>query len=89
MKLEMGRVFLTLCFRAKSFVNKVKDGQIVMVSVRNTYIYILTRKKESDNYLATVSRHRWSRQIAMKVDKMCSFQPALWPSSAKEEDSTP
>ena len=21
----------------------------------------------------------------MKVDKMCSFQPALWPSSAEEE----
>ena len=44
---------------------------------------VLTRRKESDTYLATVSRHRWSLQIAMKVDKMCSFQPALWPSSAE------
>ena len=50
---------------------------------------ILTRRKESDTYLATVSRHRWSRQITMKVDKMCSFQPALWPSSAEEEASLP
>ena len=31
---------------------------------------ILTRRKESDTYLATVSRHRWSRQIAMKIDKI-------------------
>ena len=29
---------------------------------------MLTRGKESDTYLATVSRHRWSLQIAMKVD---------------------
>ena len=48
---------------------------------------MLTRRKESDTYLATVSRHRWSAKIAMKVDKMCSFQPALRPSSAEEEDS--
>jgi hypothetical protein len=47
---------------------------------------VLTRRKESDIYLAPVSRHRWSMQIVMKVDKMCSFQPALWPSSAEEED---
>ena len=30
---------------------------------------ILTRRQESDAYLATVSRHPWSLQIAMKVDK--------------------
>ena len=46
---------------------------------------MLTRSKESDTYLVTVGRHRWSLQIAMKVDKMCSFQPALRPSSAEEE----
>ena len=46
---------------------------------------MLTRGKESETYLATVSRHRWSPQIAMKVDKVCSFQPALRPSSAEEE----
>ena len=40
-------------------------------------------------YIATVRRHRWSLQIAMKEDKMCSFQPALWPSSAEEEDFPP
>ena len=30
---------------------------------------MLTRRKESDTYLAIVSRHRWSRQIKMKIDK--------------------
>jgi hypothetical protein len=36
---------------------------------------MLTRRKESDAYLAIVSRHHWSPQIAMKMDKVCSFQP--------------
>ena len=27
---------------------------------------MLTRRKESDTYQPTVSRHRWSRQIKMK-----------------------
>ena len=48
---------------------------------------MLKRRKESDTYLATDSRHRRSLQIAMKVDKVCSFQLALRPSSAEEEDS--
>ena len=47
---------------------------------------VLTRMKESDTYLANVSRHRWSPQIAMKVDKVCCFQPALLPSSASSAD---
>jgi hypothetical protein len=47
---------------------------------------ILIRRKESDTYLATVSRHHWRLKIAMKVDKMCSFHPAQWPLSAEEED---
>ena len=47
---------------------------------------MLKRKEESDTYLAIDSRHRRSLQIAMKVDKVCSFQPALRPSSAEEED---
>ena len=42
---------------------------------------MLKRRKESDTYLATDSRHRRSLQIVMKVDKVCSFQLALWPSS--------
>ena len=43
---------------------------------------MLTRRNESNTYLATVSRHRWSPQIAMKVDKVCSFQLVLQPSSS-------
>ena len=46
----------------------------------------LIRRKESDTYLTTVSRHCWSLQVTMKVDKMSNFQAALWPSSAEEED---
>ena len=42
---------------------------------------MLKRRKESDTYLTTDSRHRRSPQIAMKVDKVCSFQPALQPSA--------
>ena len=30
---------------------------------------IFKRRKESDTYLTTVCRHRWSRQITKKVDK--------------------
>ena len=47
----------------------------------------LKRRKDSDAYLATDGTHRQSPQITMKVDKVCSFQPALRPSSAKEEES--
>ena len=49
---------------------------------------ILIRRKEGDTYLATVRRHHWSLQVTMKEDKMCSFQPALWPSSAEEDFSS-
>ena len=31
---------------------------------------MLTRRKESNTYLGTVGRHRWSRQITMKIDKL-------------------
>ena len=47
---------------------------------------MLKRRKESDTYLAADRRHRRSTQIAMKVDKVCIFHPALRPSSAVEED---
>ena len=47
---------------------------------------MLKIRKESNTYLATDSRHRQSLQIAMKVDKVCSFQPTLQPSSAEEEE---
>ena len=46
---------------------------------------MLKRKKESSTYLAADRRHRRSMQIAMKVDKVYSFQPALQPSSAEEK----
>ena len=49
---------------------------------------MLKRRKESDIYLAADSRHHRSVQITMKVDKVCSFQPALRPSSAEEEESS-
>ena len=42
---------------------------------------MLKRRKESDTYLAADRRHRRSTQIEMKVDKVCSLQPALRPSS--------
>ena len=47
---------------------------------------MLKRRKESNTYLATDSRHRRSLEITMKVDKVCSFQLALRPSSAEEEE---
>jgi hypothetical protein len=31
---------------------------------------ILTRRKESDTYLATIRRHCWSLYIMMKIDEM-------------------
>ena len=43
------------------------------VSSDNLIKNMLTRRKESETYLATVSRHCWSPQISMKVDKVCSF----------------
>ena len=30
---------------------------------------MLTRRKENDTYLATVSRHHWSRKITMKIEE--------------------
>jgi hypothetical protein len=36
---------------------------IYVVMIKN----MLTRRKESDTFLATVGRHRWSRQITMKI----------------------
>ena len=42
---------------------------------------MLTRWRESDTYLATVSRHCWSRLIMMKIDKLLYL-------SDEEEDSS-
>ena len=41
--------------------------------------------KESDTYLATIRRHRWSAQMMLKKIINWSFQSALWLSSAEEE----
>ena len=38
---------------------------------------MLKRRKESDTYLAADRRHRRTTQIAMKVDKVCSFHRDL------------
>ena len=47
---------------------------------------VLTRRREYGTYLATARIHR--RRIKMqKIDELHSFQPALRPSSAVEEDS--
>ena len=67
--------------------NKIKmiEGSY---SSKYMVIIMLKRRKESDTYLAADRRHCRSTQIAMKVDKVCSFQPALRPSSAEEEDGS-
>ena len=35
---------------------------------------MLTRRRKSDTFLATVSRHRWSRQITMKIDDLLELK---------------
>ena len=59
---------------------KGKPGKVELIK------NMLRKRKESDTYLATVSRHRWSRGITMKIDKYCICQLALWLSSAEDED---
>ena len=46
---------------------------------------VLTRRREYGTYLATARRHR-RRMKMQKRDELRSFQPALRPSSAVEED---
>ena len=66
--------------------NRVKTSVIVETFQLIFCVFIknmLKRRKESDTYLTTDSRHRQSPQIAMKVNKVFSFQPALQPSSTE------
>ena len=63
----------------------VKEISDVINSLLDDKNYVKKKERER-HYLATDSRHHQSLQIAMKVDKVCSFQPALRPSSAEEED---
>ena len=65
---------------------RIYIGQINLNIVTCMVKIMLKRRKESNIYLAADKRHRWSMQIAMKVDKKCSFQLALRPLSAEEED---
>ena len=69
------------------YVSYYLDMSSLLLCVQQTYSLkiMLKRRKESDTYLAADSRHCRSLQIAMKVDKVCSFQPALRPSSAEED----
>ena len=46
---------------------------------------MLKGRKQSDTYLATIHRHRWSVQMTMKRNIKWSFQPAQWLSSGEEE----
>ena len=66
--------------------SKVCNYTVFVGNIETKVSCVLTTRKESDTYLATFSKLRWSLQITIKVDKMCSFQPALWPSSPEEED---
>jgi hypothetical protein len=50
---------------------------VILVVVISQILYnkiqmknMLTRRKESDTYLATVRRHRWSKQITTKIDNL-------------------
>ena len=38
---------------------------------------ILKWKKESETYLTHVCRHRWRRQITVKIDEIGAFKPTL------------
>ena len=72
------------------FMSEKETAYFYLLNIWLLYIsYFIFNDKKYVNkkYLATVSRHRWSPQIAMKVDKVCSFQPALQPSSAEESSS--
>ena len=46
---------------------------------------MIKRRKESDTYLAADRRQRRSMQIAMKVDKVCSFVLQLMKAAVSAE----
>ena len=48
---------------------------------------MLKGRKYIDTYLATIRRHHWSAQMTIKKIINCSFQPALWLSSAEESSN--
>jgi hypothetical protein len=38
---------------------------------------MLKRRKESDTYLATFRKHRWSAQMTMKIDNLLEFSASI------------
>ena len=52
----------------------------MMVKTKITKLKSMLKwSKDSDTYLTTVSRHRWSKQIMVKVDKFISWwKPQCW-----------
>ena len=42
---------------------------------------MLKRRKESDTYLATIGRHRWSAQMRMKKDSLLELSAMFTDSS--------
>jgi hypothetical protein len=60
-------VFLWFCIsKCHLFHSYTNMQHLLNLLIKN----LLKRRKESDTYLTTVCRHRWSRQITMKVDKL-------------------
>ena len=51
----------------------VETSQFTFCKLAYMIKNLLTRRKESDTYLDTVSRYHWSRQITMKIDKIVVF----------------
>ena len=50
--------------------SKVSCRNYMLILRYNMMKNMFTRRKESDTYLTTVSRHCWSRQITIKIDKL-------------------
>ena len=51
-------------------VKPLKKKNNYMKASKTLRTNITIFRKECDSYLATVSRHLWSRQITMKIDKL-------------------
>ena len=61
-KVEFGLKVLVFYFLSIFLIASLQKVALALI-LKN----MLTRRKESDTYLATVSRHCWSRQITMKI----------------------
>ena len=63
--MDMTELFSAEDLRNNTDVNTQSSDDHLKVAYNNKK-NMLTRRKESDTYLATVSRHCWSRQIMMR-----------------------